>query len=278
MEFGIFILMQQRGYHQTSADVMHTAWSRPCSPTRQVSTRPGTPEHHFSNYGLCPSPLMMVAHMAALTKRIRLGSAVCILPMYHPVRLLAEAGFADTVSNGRLEFGVGSGYQKFEFDRFGVNIEDAPAIFNEFLDIIQLGLTAEGFSTKESTCSCRRPRSPPLGAEADAADLADLGPPGGPGTRRPRRPQPLRHGPAQRYRQLMTNARGAHKVAAREGRDLDDTKFGLLRCAFAATTTPRSSLPRQRALPAAGSPRPEVPPRPFRRWLHGERGGEPERP
>src|SRR5690349_22567875 len=46
----------------------------------------------------------------------------------------------------RSEFGVGSGYQKFEFDRFGVNIEDAPAIFNEFLDVIQLGLTERGFS------------------------------------------------------------------------------------------------------------------------------------
>ena len=114
MEFGIFILMQQRGYHQTSAEVLNAAVEQTVLADQAGFDAAWYAEHHFSNYGLCPSPLMMVTHMAALTKRIRLGSAVCVLPMYHPMRLLAEAGFADTVSNGRLEFGVGSGYQKFE--------------------------------------------------------------------------------------------------------------------------------------------------------------------
>src|SRR4051812_22180680 len=146
MEFGIFILMQQRGYHQTSAQVLNAAVEQTVLADQAGFDAAWYAEHHFSNYGLCPSPLMMVTHMAALTKRIRLGSAVCVLPMYHPARLLAEAGFADSVSNGRLELGVGSGYQKFEFDRFGVKIEDAPAIFNEFLDVIQAGLKDKSFN------------------------------------------------------------------------------------------------------------------------------------
>ena len=58
-------------------------------------------EHHFNNYSLSPSPLMTVAHAAAKTQTIRLGTAVCILPLYHPARFLAEVGFVDTVSNGR---------------------------------------------------------------------------------------------------------------------------------------------------------------------------------
>lgn len=86
---------------------------------------------------------MTVAHAAAKTQRIRLGTAVCILPLYHPARFLAEVGFVDTVSNGRLDLGVGSGYQEFEFERFGVQIADSGAIFNEFLDVIPKGPDAE---------------------------------------------------------------------------------------------------------------------------------------
>jgi hypothetical protein len=63
-------------------------------------------ERHFSNYGLCASPLMLVAHCASITKKIRLGTAVVVLPLYNPARLLAEIATADTLSNGRLMLGV----------------------------------------------------------------------------------------------------------------------------------------------------------------------------
>src|SRR5690606_32665146 len=102
-------------------------------------------EHHFNNYSLSPSPLMMVAHCAGRTSQIRLGTGVCILPLYHPARLLAEVGFVDTVSNGRLDLGIGSGYQEFEFERFGVKIADAFKIYNEFLDVIPKGLGQKTF-------------------------------------------------------------------------------------------------------------------------------------
>ncbi|PYN11275.1 MAG: LLM class flavin-dependent oxidoreductase, partial [Candidatus Rokuibacteriota bacterium] len=59
-------------------------------------------EHHFSNYCLCASPLMMVAHCASITKQIRLGTAVVVLPLYNPARLAAEIATADALSNGRL--------------------------------------------------------------------------------------------------------------------------------------------------------------------------------
>ena len=64
MEFGIFILMQQRGYHQTSADVLHAAVEQTVPPIRQVSTRPGTPSTTSPTTAFAPSPLMMVAHGA----------------------------------------------------------------------------------------------------------------------------------------------------------------------------------------------------------------------
>ena len=79
-------------------------------------------EHHFSNYCVCPSPLMMLARLAGETKRIKLGSAVVVTPLYQPVRLISEIGMVDALTHGRLVLGVGSGYQPYEFERFG---EDA---------------------------------------------------------------------------------------------------------------------------------------------------------
>src|SRR5262249_57084156 len=75
-------------------------------------------EHHFSTYCMCASPLMMVAHCAASTRNIRLGTAVVVVPLYNPERLIAEIATADAMSGGRLMLGVGAGYQPYEFERF----------------------------------------------------------------------------------------------------------------------------------------------------------------
>jgi alkanesulfonate monooxygenase SsuD/methylene tetrahydromethanopterin reductase-like flavin-dependent oxidoreductase (luciferase family) len=146
MEFGVFILAQQRGYHQSSQQVINNAVEQTVAAEQAGFDTAWYAEHHFNNYSLCPSPLMMVAHCAGLTKRIRLGSAVCVLPLYNPARLLGEIGFADTVSNGRLDLGIGSGYQKFEFDRFGVDLDHSHALFAEFYDVLQAGMRERIFS------------------------------------------------------------------------------------------------------------------------------------
>ena len=82
MEFGVFILAQQRGYHQTSQQVINNAVEQTVAAEAAGFDTAWYAEHHFNNYSLCPSPLMMVAHCAGLTKRIRLGTAVCVLPLY----------------------------------------------------------------------------------------------------------------------------------------------------------------------------------------------------
>lgn len=140
MEFGTFILAAQRGYHQPPHEVIRNSIEQARASERAGFDVAWFAEHHFNNYSLVPSPLMMVSALSGLTSTIRLGTAVCVLPLYQPQRLLSEIGFADIVCNGRLELGVGSGYQQFEFERFGVNVDEAPQVFSEYLDIIQKGL------------------------------------------------------------------------------------------------------------------------------------------
>jgi alkanesulfonate monooxygenase SsuD/methylene tetrahydromethanopterin reductase-like flavin-dependent oxidoreductase (luciferase family) len=97
-------------------------------------------EHHFGNYCMCPSPLLMATHCAAHTSTIRLGTGVLVLPLYHPMRVVQEIGMVDTLSDGRLVVGIGSGYQAYEFDRFAVPLEEAWTMTHEFLDILEMGL------------------------------------------------------------------------------------------------------------------------------------------
>ena len=236
MEFGVFILAQQRDYQQTSQQVIRNSIEQTVAAEQAGFHTAWYAEHHFNNYSLSPSPLMMIAHMAAKTQRIRLGTAVCILPLYHPARFLAEVGFVDTVSNGRLDLGVGSGYQEFEFERFGVNIADSGAIFNEFLDIIPKGLTQKIFDydgkflkvpPSSIAVRCVQDPMPPIWITSG-------------------NPVTLSRGVSENHNLFVTallNGNAAitelrarlDKVASDNGKDLDDdVRFGFLRCAYAS--------------------------------------------
>jgi alkanesulfonate monooxygenase SsuD/methylene tetrahydromethanopterin reductase-like flavin-dependent oxidoreductase (luciferase family) len=103
-------------------------------------------EHHFSNYCVCPSPLMMLARLAGETSRIRLGSAVVVTPLYQPVRLISEIGMVDALTHGRLVLGVGSGYQPYEFERFGERLEDSVPKLFELMEMLELAFTRDVFS------------------------------------------------------------------------------------------------------------------------------------
>src|SRR3979409_490819 len=131
MEFGIFNLMGAREQDKTAAQVFAEVAEQTRLPDRTEHHRLADQlgyktawfaEHHFSNYCLCASPLMMVAHCASITEKIRLGTAVVVLPLYNPARLAAAIATADALSNGRLMLGIGAGYQPSQFERFGVAI------------------------------------------------------------------------------------------------------------------------------------------------------------
>ncbi|RUZ71533.1 LLM class flavin-dependent oxidoreductase [Mesorhizobium sp. M7A.F.Ca.US.006.01.1.1] len=145
MDFGIFNIMQQRDGSRSAKLIYDEAVEQTIVAEQLGFAKAWYAEHHFSNYSLCPSPLMMAAHMAGRTKTIRLGTAVIVAPLYTPARLLAEIGMVDTLSNGRLELGIGTGYQGYEFDRFGVDLAASQEMTGEILDLIELGTTRQAF-------------------------------------------------------------------------------------------------------------------------------------
>jgi alkanesulfonate monooxygenase SsuD/methylene tetrahydromethanopterin reductase-like flavin-dependent oxidoreductase (luciferase family) len=146
MEFGIFNLMGSREAEKPAAQVFGEVAEQTKLADELGYTIAWFAEHHFSNYCLCASPLMMIAHCASITKKIRLGTAVVVLPLYNPARLAAEIATADALSNGRLMLGIGAGYQPYEFERFGVDIAQNFAMTDELCDILDLAFSRDFFS------------------------------------------------------------------------------------------------------------------------------------
>ena len=65
-------------------------------------------EHHFlTSFSMSPCPEVMFGALSRLTKRIRLGFGVVILPYHHPVRVAERVAMVDHMSGGRVEFGTG---------------------------------------------------------------------------------------------------------------------------------------------------------------------------
>jgi alkanesulfonate monooxygenase SsuD/methylene tetrahydromethanopterin reductase-like flavin-dependent oxidoreductase (luciferase family) len=94
-------------------------------------------EHHFSNYSITTSPLLLVSHMAQATTRINLGPAVVVLPFYEPIRLAEDVCLVDALTSGRLVLGLGFGYQPREFLKFGIPFDERYARGVEAWDLIE---------------------------------------------------------------------------------------------------------------------------------------------
>ncbi|OAA19779.1 flavin-dependent oxidoreductase, F420-dependent methylene-tetrahydromethanopterin reductase [Frankia sp. EI5c] len=98
-------------------------------------------EHHFSTYSLTSSPLLLLAQAALAAPGLRLGTSVLVLPFWDPVRLAADALTLDALSGGRLDLGIGRGYQPHEFLGFGRDPAENRAVFAEAVDLLQQLLT-----------------------------------------------------------------------------------------------------------------------------------------
>ncbi|MCB1424404.1 MAG: LLM class flavin-dependent oxidoreductase [Zhengella sp.] len=235
MEFGVFLLAQQRSYAQSSHDVIRASIEQTVAAEQAGFDAAWYAEHHFNNYSLSPSPLMLCAHAAAKTSRIRLGPAVCVLPLYQAPRFLAEVALVDTLSNGRLQLGIGSGYQQFEFERFNTDLSEAGKMFQEYMDVIPMALTQKSFEYEgrylkipqtSLNVQCVQDPMPPIWVTTGNPLV---------------RARAMREG----YNLFITALLGGldairvlrsrmEEAAEAAGTNIDDTKFGFLRCGFAS--------------------------------------------
>src|SRR3984893_12137085 len=139
MEFGYFTLSDNHYDNNTRtanrfiADItdealyaeelaMHSAWIG---------------EHHVIPLGVLSCPDLVLSYIAGRTKSIRLAPAVTVLPLHHPIRVAEQWATLDLLSNGRVDFAAGRGYDRREYIPLKVSFEDNQEIFEEGMEIVR---------------------------------------------------------------------------------------------------------------------------------------------
>lgn len=100
-------------------------------------------EHHFHTGGVCPHPPALLAACAEATRRLRVGVMVSNLSLHNPISLAEEYAVVDQLSEGRLNFGAGSGYLPLEFEGFGIDPSTKRERFDRALEVIEQGWRGE---------------------------------------------------------------------------------------------------------------------------------------
>ncbi len=136
MKFGVLQFFSWPGKRVSLATVYDRAFQRIDVMEQTGYDAVWLAEHHFSTYSVCPSIHMMGTHIAARTKRLRIGTAVSLAPFYHPLRLAEEVALLDVLSEGRVNWGAGRGFDPTEFRCFGVEREDSYPRFRETVDLV----------------------------------------------------------------------------------------------------------------------------------------------
>jgi alkanesulfonate monooxygenase SsuD/methylene tetrahydromethanopterin reductase-like flavin-dependent oxidoreductase (luciferase family) len=141
MKFGLFHSVQlpnpseqDRYYREALEQVLHAE--------RHGYNSVWFTEHHFTRHGIVSATLSVLAYLAGVTDTIRLGTAVTVLPFHNPVQLAEQTATVDLLSNGRLDLGVGRGYQWGEFHRMGVPMDEATRRFEESMEVLTRAWTS----------------------------------------------------------------------------------------------------------------------------------------
>ena len=100
-------------------------------------------EHHFVPDGYAPSPVPLLAAIAARTQNVKLGTDILLLPLYHAVKLAEDLATVDLISEGRLMLGIGMGYRDEEFEAFGQTRRERVGRTEEGIDVLR-GAWADG--------------------------------------------------------------------------------------------------------------------------------------
>lgn len=153
MDFGLFVPCHRLDGAYTEKEVIENALEMVEFADRAGFRIAWFPEHHVVQYIACPSPLMMAVMAASRAQRIRVGSAILVVPYYSPLRLAGEIGLADVLTDGRLELGLGRGAFQYEFDRFGIDEKIGAARLREGMDVLEGLFGQDDFEYRGKTVS-----------------------------------------------------------------------------------------------------------------------------
>jgi luciferase family oxidoreductase group 1 len=145
INFGTFLLMQSPSA-QSSREVYARALDLAQAAESLGFRNIWLAEHHFSTYGYLPRPAQLATYIAAKTTRLRVGTAVIVVPLHHPLIVAEEIATLDLLADGRVDIGLGRGYQHYEFERLGLELDTARTRWEESVDIILKALGGEPFT------------------------------------------------------------------------------------------------------------------------------------
>ena len=106
-------------------------------------------EHHFDTLGVNSRPDLVLTSVAAVTEHIRLAPAVSVLPLHHPIHVAECWATLDVLSEGRVDFACGRGYDQREYIAFDADFMTSAEIFEEHMDIIWKAWTSDGLWSHE---------------------------------------------------------------------------------------------------------------------------------
>ena len=145
MDIGTFLLLQSptaRPPQEVYARGLEQAQAAEALGYRNVWLA----EHHFSTYGYLSRPLQLATHIAAKTTKLRVGTAVVVVPLHHPLVIAEEIATLDVLSGGRLDIGLGRGYQRYEFERLGLQLDSGGQRWDESIDILLKAFEGKPFT------------------------------------------------------------------------------------------------------------------------------------
>src|SRR5688572_26914529 len=145
MDIGTFLLMQSPS-RRPSREIYERAIEQAQAAEALGFRNCWVAEHHFSTYGYVSRPLQLATFIAGKTTHLRVGTAVIVIPLHHPLIVAEEIATLDIVSGGRLDVGMGRGYQPYEFERFGLELDAARSRWDESVDIIIKSFAGKPFS------------------------------------------------------------------------------------------------------------------------------------
>ncbi len=125
--------------------------------------RVGFGEHHQSEDGYLPCPLVFAAAVGGRTRRLRIRISILLAGLYDPLRLAEEVAVADLCAQGRLDLGLGAGYVEADFDAFGKDYHRRGRTLDELVPFLRQAWTGEPFAYNGTTVRVTpRPHQDPM--------------------------------------------------------------------------------------------------------------------